>query len=92
MFSYVFFKNRCFFFWLYSTLPQLNDVTMLTCYQSICAFLSEADAATLNSLTFDELCRIFYEDPVKVDRALYSVFGMSGDEIIMQYREGAMCL
>ena len=65
---------------------------MLTCYQSICAFLCEADAVTLNAVTFEDICRSFHADPTKVDRALYSVLGMSGEEIIQQYKEGPMNL
>ena len=63
---------------------------MLTFYHSICAFLCEADVATLNSINFGELCLRFHADPSKVDRALYSIFGMSGDDIIRQYIEGPL--
>ena len=63
---------------------------MLTRYNSLCAFLCEAGTTTLNAVDFEELCRRFHVDPVKVDRAFYSVFGMSGDEIVRQYREGPM--
>ena len=62
---------------------------MLTNYYSICTFLVEADAASLNYVTFDGLCERFHLDPVRVDRAFYSVLGMSGDEIIDRYKGGS---
>ena len=58
---------------------------MLNNYLSMCAFLCEADAATLEAVTFEDVCRRFHTDPVKADRAFYSVFGMSGDEIIRHF-------
>ena len=57
---------------------------MLIRYQSLCSFLADADLHDLSSLTFEDLCRSFHADPVMVDRTFYSVFGMSGDEIMQQ--------
>ena len=61
---------------------------MLTQFYSICAFLCEADDTVLNSITFEDVCSRFHADSAKVDRAFYSAFGMSGDEIIRQYLHG----
>ena len=57
---------------------------MLTRYQSLCSFLAEADTYTLSSSTFEDVCRRYHADPVMVDRSFYSVFGMSGDEIMQE--------
>ena len=57
---------------------------MLIRYQSLCSFLAGADPHDLSSLTFEDLCRRFHADPVMVDRSFYSVFGMSGDEIMWE--------
>ena len=65
---------------------------MLNHYHSICAFLCEADPATLNSITFEEICLRFHADPVKVNRIFYSVLGMCGEDVIEQYKEGPMNL
>ena len=55
---------------------------MLTRFQSLCYFLTDADPQELCSVTFEDLCLCFHADPVLVDRSFYSVFGMSGDEIM----------
>ena len=57
---------------------------MLTRFQSLCSFLADADPLELSSVTFEDLCRSYHADPVMVDRTFYSVFGMSGDEIMQQ--------
>ena len=63
---------------------------MLTKLQSLCTFLADADPQDLRSVSFEDVCRRFYADPISVDRAFYSVFGMCGDEIIRLYGgEGA---
>ena len=59
---------------------------MLTNYQSLCSFLCEADSASLAAFTFDELFCRFHADPVGADRAFFSVFGMSGEEIMEHYK------
>lgn len=61
---------------------------MLTKFQSLCSFLADADPQDLMSVSFDDVCRRFHVNPINVDCALYSVFGMCGDEIIRQYAAG----
>ena len=59
---------------------------MLTKFQSLCTFLADADQHDLSSVSFEDVCRRFHADPISVDRAFYSAFGMSGNEIIQQYK------
>ena len=65
---------------------------MLTKFHSVCHFLLEADSLTLSTVSFEEICHRFHADPVSVDRSFYSLFGMSGDEMMRQYRDGTTCL
>lgn len=60
---------------------------MLTRIHSICSYLSDADSDVLDEITFDALCNRFHVEPANVDRVFYSLFGMSGEEIICRYRE-----
>lgn len=52
----------------------------------MCSFLSEADPASLNSVSFEDVCLRFHVDRIRADRAIYTVFGMCGDEIIERYK------
>ena len=56
----------------------------------IIAILSETDWNACYTLTLAELCRSFGADPRMVDNFMYDAFGMSGDDIIDQYRRGPM--
>ncbi len=59
-------------------------------FNAITAFLSETDWNAHYTLTFADLCRRFDVDPCRMDNLMYEAFGMSGDEIIEQYRRGPM--
>ena len=59
-------------------------------FNSIAAFLSETDWNAHYTLNFAEVCRRFDADPRIIDNLMYEAFGMSGDEIIEQYRTGPM--
>lgn len=59
-------------------------------FDAIAAFLSETDWNAHYTLTFAQVCRRFDADPVCMDNFMYETFGMSGDEIIEQYRTGPM--
>ena len=54
---------------------------------AITAFLSEADAADLAYLTFDNLCRRHGADARRMDWLFYETFGISGDEILSQFAD-----
>ena len=59
-------------------------------FNTIAAFLSETDWNAHFTLTFADVCRHFRADPGRMDNMMYATYGMSGDEIIEQYRAGAM--
>ena len=59
-------------------------------FNTIAAFLSETDWNAHFTLTFADVCRHFRADPGRMDNMMYATYGMSGDEIIEQYRTGAM--
>ena len=42
------------------------------------------------TLTFEDVCHRFGADLREMDNLMYENFGMSGDEIIGQYREGRL--
>jgi len=62
----------------------------MTEFETISAFLSETDWNVCFTLTFEDVCRRFGADSRNVDHLMYDTFGMSGDEIIEQYRRGPM--
>ena len=59
---------------------------------AISTFLLNTDWDANFTTTFTDVCRRFKVDPVAVDDLLYDIFGMSGDEIIEQYRRGPMMI
>lgn len=59
-------------------------------FESIAAFLSGTDWNAHFTLTFSEVCHRFGAVPQQMDRLMYETFGMSGDELIEQYRKGPM--
>ena len=61
-------------------------------FNSITAFLAETDWNAHFTLTFSDVCRMFDADRRRIDNMLYDTFGMSGDEIIGQYRQGRLNL
>ena len=58
--------------------------------ENILAFLFSTDWNAHLTMNFGDVCKRFDVDPVSVDDLLYDLFGMSGDEIIEQYRQGPM--
>jgi hypothetical protein len=84
-------KNTCFFLRFFSILlPDDNMQGMNKQFQSICAFLSEADMKALFTVTFPDVCRHFNADIRALDNMCYDTFGMSGDELIEHYRSREM--
>ena len=61
-------------------------------FNAIIAFLAETDWNAHFTMTFADVCRMFDADRCRIDNMLYDTFGMSGDEIIEQYRNGCMNL
>ena len=57
-------------------------------FTAIASFLAEAGPADLASLTFDDLCRRHGASPRRMNLIFYDNFGMSGDEVIAQVRDG----
>lgn len=58
-------------------------------FESVAAFLSDTDWSANPTLTFDDICSMFSADPLRMDNLMYEHFGMSGDEIIRQYRKNS---
>ena len=54
--------------------------------------MTEADMKALFTVSFTEICRMFDADPYRIDNMCYATFGMSGDELMEQYRSGTMNL
>ena len=59
-------------------------------FTAITAFLAATDWNACFTLTFEDVCRRFDADRRRADNMMYEVFGMSGDEMIRQYRNGGM--
>lgn len=51
-------------------------------FESMTAFLLEAEISCLNTMTFDELCSLFGSSPRQMNRCFYDALGMSGEEFI----------
>ncbi len=84
-------RNACFFLRFFSILLRGDNMQgMNKQFQSICAFLSEADMNALFTVTFPDICRHFNADLRILDNMCYDTFGMSGDELIEHYRSGEM--
>ena len=64
--------------------------TMKQKFESICAVLSDMDWCAHFTITFADVCNCFDADIRAIDNLMYDAFGMSGDEVIEQYREGPM--
>ena len=73
---------------LFDLLPYFAD--MKNEFNAIVAVLSETDWNVSFTVTFADVCRSFDVDPVRMDRMFYDTFGMSGDEMLEQYRQGRM--
>lgn len=58
--------------------------------ENILAFLFRTDWNAHLTMNFEDVCKHFDVAPANVDNLLYDIFGMSGDEIIEQYRQGPM--
>ena len=62
-------------------------------FNTIADFLFETDWNAHYTLSFAQVCSRFGADPLLMDNLMYETFGMSGDELIEQYRQGPMsCL
>ena len=61
-------------------------------FDAVCAFLSDTDWKAYFTMNFADVCRRFDADCTQMNNRLYDVFGMSGDEIIEQYRDGPMTI
>ena len=61
-------------------------------FDTVCAFLYDTDWNAHFTMNFSDVCRHFGADRIQMDNRLYDVFGMSGDEIIGQYRQGPMTI
>ena len=61
-------------------------------FEAITLFLAETDWNVHFTLTFADVCRRFDADSRRIDNMLYDTFGMSGEEIIEQYRQGRLSL
>ena len=59
-------------------------------FDAVSAFLADTDWNALFTMTFADVCRRFDADPRLMDNLMYDTFGMSGDEIIEQYRKGLL--
>ena len=61
-------------------------------FDTVCAFLYDTDWNAHFTMNFSDVCRRFDADCTQMNNRLYDVFGMSGDEIIEQYRDGPMTI
>ena len=59
-------------------------------FEAICATLSDMDWSAHFTTTFADICNCLDADMCAVDNLLYNTFGMSGDEIMEQCRQGPM--
>ena len=68
----------------------LYFASMKSKFEAISAALAETDWKAHYTVTFADVCLRFDADPLLMDNLMYEVFGMSGGEIIEQYRLGPM--
>lgn len=59
-------------------------------FELICGVLAETDWNVHFTVTFDDVCRRYGADPRRMDNMFYDRFGMSGEEMIEQYRKGCL--
>ena len=61
-------------------------------FELICERLSRMDRCICHPIVFPHLCSEYDADPRMMDNMFYDAFGMSGEEVLEQYRNGRMNL
>lgn len=87
----------CAYYLLCSCIPgtfgnsaSIDTSVMKEKFDLIATVLFQTDWNVFFTLTFEDVCHRFGADLREMDNLMYEIFGMSGDEIIGQYREGRL--
>ena len=67
-------------------------MTAVEKFEVLCSRLAEIDTGVHHVTDFASQCRELNVEPDWVDNMLYGIFGMSAEEIILQYRADAIRL
>lgn len=59
-------------------------------FELICDRLSRMDRCICHRVAFPDLCSEYDAEPRSMDNMFYDMFGMSGEEVVEQYRNGTM--
>ena len=59
-------------------------------FELVCRRLSRMDRFVCQAITFSGLCNEYGADVRIMDNMFYDLLGMSGEEVLDQYRSGAM--
>ena len=61
-------------------------------FDELCRHLLEIDMYVLRSVAFPELCHEHGADVREMDNMFYSVFGVSGEDVLLQLSRGGLTL
>ena len=58
-------------------------------FELVCGRLSRMDRCVCQAITFSDLCNEYGADLKIMDNMFYDLLGMSGEEVLEQYRSGS---
>ena len=61
-------------------------------FEMMCMDLLKMDMRDFRSIEFSDICREHGADEMEMDNMFYSVFGMSGEDVLLQLSRSGMVL